>query len=89
MTSADRETILQNVRRHAEEIRVRIHLGSMEARDAWAELEPKVKKLEHMFARATADAGKDMNELAETLQRELAKLRQRVFDTPADGGAGS
>jgi hypothetical protein len=79
MGSTD-ETVLQNVRRHADEIRVRIHLAGMEARDAWAALEPKVTRLEHMFEHVTFDAGDDVNEFAAIVQKELEKLRRRVFE---------
>jgi len=77
--STDQESIIENIRRHADEIRVRVHLAGMDARDAWAALQPKLQKVEHMFDQATAAASDDMNELAATVQAELHKLRERVF----------
>lgn len=83
--STEPESVMESIRRHADEIRVRVHLAGMEAREAWDQLQPKVQKLEQMFARATAEASADMNELATTVQAELRKLRSRV---ESGGGSG-
>jgi hypothetical protein len=40
-----------DVRRIADEIELHIHLGSMNARDRWHELEPKLVDLEHRVAK--------------------------------------
>ena len=79
--STDSESMFQNIRRFADEIRVRIHLAGMEAREAWAGLEPKVKQLEHLFDGATQSASSEMNTLATTVQTELRHLRQRLFES--------
>jgi|LNFM01.2.fsa_nt_gb hypothetical protein len=83
--STDNETMFQSIRRVADEIRVRIHLAGMDAREVWAGLEPKVKQLEHLFDRATTDASSDMNALATTVQTELRHLREKLFDAEPKG----
>lgn len=70
--------VLQEVRRLAEEIRVQLHLGGMEAKDAWAKLQPKLQAFEQRFERATDDAGEDLDELAATLRKELQRMKDRL-----------
>jgi ElaB/YqjD/DUF883 family membrane-anchored ribosome-binding protein len=70
--------VLQEVRRLAEEIRVQLHLGGMEAKDAWAKLQPKLQAFEQRFERATEDAGDDLDELAAVLRKELQRVKDRL-----------
>jgi hypothetical protein len=70
--------MLQDLRQMADEIRVQLHLGGMEAKDAWAEFEPKLHAFEQKFERATEDAADDMNELADVLRTEMHKIKARL-----------
>jgi hypothetical protein len=78
--STEHETVIQNIRRVADEIRVRIHLAGMEAKDAWAGLEPRVAQLEKTIDRVTTEASADMTDLATTVQTELRRLRDKLFE---------
>jgi hypothetical protein len=71
-------TMMQDLRQMADEIRVQLHLGGMEAKDAWAEFEPKLHAFEQKFERATADAASDLDELAETLRKEMQRIKARL-----------
>lgn len=62
---------LDHLRRMADEVRVKIHLAGMEAKDAWNELEPKLRELEHRAEAATSDVLDDLRE-------RLSKLLERV-----------
>ena len=73
--------LTQDLRRLADEIRVKIHLASMDAKSAWASLEPKVTEFERKVDRATKNAADDLDSLAAVLHRELENLRARVFGT--------
>jgi hypothetical protein len=84
--STENENVFQSIRRVADEIRVRIHLAGMEAREAWAGLEPKVKQLEHLFDGATRTSSSEVNALATTVQTELRHLRERLFDAEPKPG---
>ena len=50
-------------------IRLKIHLGAMDARDAWKRLEPKLDELEARAENATGKA-------AHAIRRDLDELRQ-------------
>ena len=49
-----------------DEIRVKLHLAGMDAKDQWAKLEPEI---EHALASAENAAGKALDKLNEKLQR--------------------
>ena len=61
-----------DILRVADEIRVRIHLAGMEAKDAWNELEPKLRELEHRAEAATSDV---IDELRERMSKLLERVR--------------
>lgn len=69
---------MQDLRQMADEIRVQLHLGGMEAKDAWAKLEPKLRAFEQKFDRATEDAADDLEELADVLRKEMQKIKARL-----------
>ncbi len=71
--------LTQDLRRIADEIRVKIHLASMDAKTAWASLEPRVQEFERTVDRAAKTAAADLDQLAATLHGELENLRARVF----------
>ncbi len=67
-----------DVRRIADELELKIHLASMDARDRWRELEPRLVELEHAIVKSggeTTDAIK--HELADALAA-LRTLRDDV-----------
>ncbi|HWB74933.1 MAG TPA: hypothetical protein VG755_08250 [Nannocystaceae bacterium] len=70
--------LLPDLRRMADEIRVRIHLAGLEAKDAWAKLEPRLRELEHKVERATDQAKQQLVELGDAMKRELQELAARV-----------
>ena len=71
-------TPMNDLRQMADEIRVQLHLGGMEAKDAWEKFEPKLRAFEQKFERATADAAEDLEELANVLRKEMQKIKARL-----------
>lgn len=85
--------LTEDVRRMADEVRLQIHLGSMEARDLWSRLEPKLAQFEADSARIANEVGDDVTrgvgQLGEELERGLDKLRGWLrVGKPAAAGAG-
>jgi hypothetical protein len=74
-----KKDLTQDLRRIADEIRVKIHLASMDAKAAWASLEPKVTDFERKVDRAAKSAAEDLDNVAAVLHKELENLRERVF----------
>lgn len=61
-----------------DEIRVRVHLAQMDAKDKWQELEAQLASLEH---RVSAEGGTLMGatvQLAKELKQSLTDFRQRL-----------
>ena len=81
-TMANVDSIKQDIHRIADEIRVRIHLAGMEAKELWSKLEPRVQEFETMIASA-ADKVSDKltdeaSKVGQGLQDELTKLKSKL-----------
>jgi predicted RNA-binding protein len=64
-----------------DDLRVRIHLGEMEARDQWERLEPKWWELQRKVAaveRASADTAQEITTAGNLLIEELSKGYDRI-----------
>lgn len=65
-----------------DEIRMRLHLARMDAKEKWQELETQFSSLEH---RLTADGGTLLGssaQLAKELKQSLVEFRQRLSPEP-------
>lgn len=71
-------SLLDNLRRMADEIRVRIHLAGMEAKDAWGKLEPKLHEYEHKAVAAKDKVVENIDRLGDELKEQMAKLLERI-----------
>lgn len=65
-----------DVRRIADEIELHIHLGSMNARDRWHEIEPKIVEIEHRIAKT--GIGSLVDRELHDLHDELVHLRDEL-----------
>ena len=68
----------QDIQRIADEIRLRIHLAGMEAKDTWAAMEPKIAEFERAVAKLAGKASDELDKVAAGLHRELKNLQTRV-----------
>ncbi len=78
--SKDDEVHLSSLAQLRDEIRVRIHLAQLDAKDKWQELESQFESLEH---RVTADGGSILGataQLAKEVKQSLIDFRQRLAD---------
>jgi hypothetical protein len=79
---ANADSIKQDIHRIADEIRVRIHLAGMEAKELWSKLEPRVQEFETMLASAadkvTDKLTDEASKVGQGLQDELTKLKSKL-----------
>jgi predicted component of type VI protein secretion system len=71
-------TELSSLTQLRDEIRVRLHLAQLDAKDKWQELETQLVSLEH---RVAADGGSILGattQLAKDLKQSLVDFRQRL-----------
>lgn len=69
-----------DLHRLADEVRVQLHLGGMEAKDAWQRLQPKVEDFERKAEEVTEELVKELQHVGETLKTELQALRDRLAE---------
>jgi len=70
----DLDKALEQLRRMRDEIKVHLHLASMEAKDAWNKLEPGLAELEQKMGQVT-DASRAK---AQELLKRFSELRDRM-----------
>ena len=61
-----------------DEIRVRIHLGEMDARDAFQKIEPAVDKAEHELTHMATGAAEAVAKTLDSLAEALRKIHARL-----------
>ena len=74
----DSSSDLSSLAQLRDEIRVRLHLAQLDAKDKWQELESQLVSLEH---RVAADGGSVLGataQLAKELKQSLIDFRQRL-----------
>jgi SMC interacting uncharacterized protein involved in chromosome segregation len=70
------DELLSELKQERDELRVKIGLAKLEARDEWREVEDKLRKLESKgkeVGGATAEASKDIGAAAKLLGEEIRK----------------
>ena len=78
--SKDDDVKLSSLTQLRDEIRVRLHLAQLDAKDKWNELETQLESLEH---RVTADGGSVLGataQLAREMKQSLIDFRQRLSE---------
>jgi len=69
---------LSDLQTMADEIRVKIHLASMDAKDAWTRLEPRLRDFEQKAEKAAAVTGRELKEVGLDLKERFHKLREEL-----------
>jgi hypothetical protein len=75
---------LVELRELRDQIRLKLRLGGMEARQRWEELEPKLEELETMFERGGGRAAAVMSILTEELGGAYRRFRDRLETLEAE-----
>ena len=71
-------SLTEDIRRMADEIRVKIHLAAMDAKDAWYKLEPKLHAFEQKAEVAKDKLVDGLDRVGEELKDQLSKLLDRL-----------
>ena len=71
-------TTLADLQRMRDEIRLKIHLGAMDAKDVWADLEPRLVDLEKKAQKTAASTGHEVKNLAYDLRGRFQRLRDQL-----------
>jgi hypothetical protein len=82
MTETERHNLIDQLRSLRDEIRVRLHLAGMDARDAWKTLEPKARQLEHDLELTGRQITSQIRESFESIRASLEKMRDEMTSKP-------
>ncbi len=74
----DLTKLRDDVRTMADDLRVRIHLAGMDAKDAWNKLEPRLQEFEQRAENAVQTTSTELREAAKDLKARLQKLRESL-----------
>ena len=75
-----------DVRRVADELRLKLHLAGMEAREQWDKLQPRLAEIEHSVESGAHKAGTAVSEQVSSLGAALRKLLGEITSGGEKGG---
>ena len=66
--------------RTADEIRVKLHLAGMDAKDAWDEVQPKLADFEQRFDAKADEIGDELKALGNEIKQRLLNIKSKLVD---------
>lgn len=72
------DEVRDELRGLAGDIRVKVHLAGMEAKDAWGELQPRLEDYERRIEAVSRDVTSELRDIGKDLRKQLEKLRARL-----------
>jgi hypothetical protein len=81
ISKEDAAEVWAKLRQERDELRVKIHLGTMEAKEEWAELEKKWQGLESRLAETkdeVVETSREVGEGVELIAKELGAAYRRI-----------
>ena len=81
MQSTERHEYKEDLQRLADQIRLKVHLAGMDAKDVWSRLEPKLFSYERKAEKATDKVADDLARVAKELKRDLRRLLMSLTPT--------
>jgi hypothetical protein len=77
-TNDPTSSTMDGLRRMADEIRLKVHLAGMEAKEAWSKLEPRLHELEHKAEAAKDKLAEGLDKAGDELREQMSKLLDRL-----------
>ena len=74
------EETRNDVQRVADEIKLKLHLAGMDAKDAWEELEPKIAEFEQQFDAKAGEVGEELKALGSEIKQRLLNIKDKLSD---------
>ena len=69
-----------DLQRTADEIKLKLHLAGMDAKDAWDELEPKLAEFEQRFDAKAEEVGDELKALGSEIKQRLLNIKSKLSD---------
>ena len=74
----DLEDTRNDLRRAADEIRVKLHLAGMDAKDAWTEIQPRIEEFERRFDAKADEVGEELKALGQDIKKRLQNIKAKL-----------
>ena len=74
------QDIRNDLRQTADEIKLKLHLAGMDAKDAWEEIEPKLADFERRFDEKTGEVGEELKALGSEIKQRLLNIKSKLSD---------
>lgn len=74
----DLEDTRDDLKRMADEIRVKLHLAGLDAKDAWEEIQPRLKDFEKRFDAKADEVGEELKALGGEIKQRLLNIKDKI-----------
>jgi ElaB/YqjD/DUF883 family membrane-anchored ribosome-binding protein len=74
----DLEDTRADLKRMADEIKVKLHLAGMDAKDAWNEIQPRLEDFEKRFDAKADDVGEELKALGGEIKQRLLNIKNKL-----------
>ena len=72
------EATRDDLKRTADEIKLKLHLAGMDAKDAWEDLQPRIADFERRFDAAADDVADELKALGGDIKERLANIKAKL-----------
>ena len=72
------EATRDDLKRTADEIKLKLHLAGMDAKDAWEEIQPRIADFERRFDSAADDVADELKALGGDIKARLANIKAKL-----------
>ncbi len=73
--TSELKALVSDLNTLSDEVRLKVHLGSMEAKDTWTKLEPRLQQLQERASAAGSNVAAELKESARELKNEVRDLK--------------
>lgn len=74
----DLEETKADLQRMADEIRVKLHLAGMDAKDAWEEIQPRITDFEQRFDATADEVSDELKALGGEIKKRLLNIKDKI-----------
>ena len=74
------EETRDDLRRAADEIKVKLHLAGMDAKDAWEQLQPRLTEFENRFDAKAGEVGEELKALGSEIKQRLLNIKAKLSE---------
>lgn len=74
----DLEDTRDDLKRMADEIKVKLHLAGMDAKDAWDEIQPRLEDFEQRFDAKADEVTEELKALGSDIKQRLLNIKNKL-----------